>query len=316
MLCWKMWIPLLFKTLLNRCEERIRPYLWIYQQNNFHYYGIIPIIQKYEEVFPTCSLSCQSPQLCSYIIKPAFTGITSLTENIHCACAKLSWKRQELRVWSTPILTVFCQKSTLANPRRVLPSFKLFLWFHHQHKNLQASFALTVQWQVRDPQGLAHSQQPDFEPAHSSPSMWAKNLDWESSQHICMPITTQLQVSLTRMLNSSPAARNILNSYQNIYTYIKPTYIFKFNYFNVCHSGLEILGLAFIFCERKEGCYKTISKKHSVVLFLNTKTIWNRSLNALLFWFQPMTCIITNFSIAANSGKQCLGACVLFYCVS
>lgn len=116
-----MWIPPLFKTLLNKHEECIRPYLWIYQQNNFH--------QKCEEVFPTCSLSCQSPQLCSYSIKAAFTGITTLTENIQCACAKLSWKRQELRVWSTPILTVFCQKITLASPRRVLPSFKLFFDF-------------------------------------------------------------------------------------------------------------------------------------------------------------------------------------------
>lgn len=116
-----MWIPLLFKTLLNRCKECIRPYLWIYQQNNFR--------QKCEEVFPTCSLSCQSPQLCSYIIKPAFTGITTLTENIQCACAKLPWKRQELGVWSTSILTVFCQKSALANPRRVLPRFKLFFDF-------------------------------------------------------------------------------------------------------------------------------------------------------------------------------------------
>lgn len=59
----------------------------------------------------------------------AFTGIATLTENIHCACAKLPRKRRELRVWSTSTLTVFCQKSTSVNPRRVLPSFKLFFDF-------------------------------------------------------------------------------------------------------------------------------------------------------------------------------------------
>lgn len=95
-------------------------YLWIYSFPSKMWGGI-----------PDLQFNLPKPQLCPCTIKPASTGMAALTvnENIHCACAKLFQKRQELRVWSTAILTLFCQKSTSANFRMVLPSFTLFFDF-------------------------------------------------------------------------------------------------------------------------------------------------------------------------------------------
>lgn len=194
-----------------------------------------------------------------------------MTENIQCACAKFSWKRQDLRVWSTSTLTVFCQKSTLVNPRRVLPSFKLFFDFIIITKTCRQ----VLHWQCS---GRLDTHRGSLSAAWLSastllslyvskePGFRIFPADLHAHNHPAAGLLSKDAEFLPWCQKHFEFLSKHISAYIYIYTYIKPTYIFKLNYFNVCRSSLEVLGLAFIFCERKEGnCYKTISKKHSVV---------------------------------------------------
>lgn len=143
-----MWIPLLFKTV----EQRWRMYKTI---------SMDPSAEQYQpktwEGIPDLQFILPKPPALQLYHRICFYWHSCYDrEHSTCMC-KVTLEKTGAQSMKYIHINSILPEEHISQPQEGVAKLQDFLGFHHQYKNLQASFALRMQWQVRDPQRLSHS---------------------------------------------------------------------------------------------------------------------------------------------------------------